>query len=265
MWSVKRCEAVVFLCLCCVSSIFAAETRRPLKVCVDSGNWRPFVYQEDGQVLGLHIDTISQALDKMEVKYQYIPSPWKRCLKGAEKGVFDAIATASFNKERAQYLFYPIDAQEQISPSRVGQVQYNIIVHQTSDFQYEDELVSIPQPARVSRDYSIGKDLRSMGFEIDDSSINDLQNLKRLVREKNGSVVALPTLVDWANKQAEYAGKIRLIEKPLKSKSYFLVFSKKGKVSVEKAKVIWLHVREAREKNQYNVYAPKIKVTDDNG
>ena len=243
----------------------AADDVKPIKICVDSGNWRPFVYQEVGQVKGLHIETVTKALDQLGIKHRFIPAPWKRCLKGAEKGAFDAIATASYNEQRAEYLFYPGDAKEQVSPSRVGQVQYNIIVHQTSDFEYVDELKNIPQPTRVSRDYSIGKDLKGMGFDIDDSSINDVQNLKRLVREKNGSVVALPTLVDWANQQIEYAGKIRLIKKPLKSKSYFLVFSKKGKISAEKAAVIWQHVREAREINQYNVYVPKIKVIDENG
>ena len=101
--------------------------------------------------------------------------------------------------------------------------------------------------------------LPDMGFEIDDSSINDLQNLKRLMREKNGSVVALPTLVDWANQQAEFAGQIRLIEKPLKSKSYFLAFSKAGHVNTGQAMNIWQQIIIARKKNQFKEYVPKAE------
>ncbi len=232
-----------------IGSSCANDSSRPIKICVDNGNWRPFVYQEDRVTQGLHITTINETLKKLNILYEFIPSPWKRCLKGAEKGAFDAIATASYNKERAEYLLYPIDATEKVSLWRVGQVQYNIIVHQSSSYDYQGELTNIPKPIRVSRDYSIGIDLKSMGFTIDDSSINDIQNLKRLVREKNGSVVALPTLVDWANQQKEYAGEIRLIEKPLKSKSYFLAFSKKGQVSRVYAEEIWQLIRTAREKN----------------
>ena len=249
---------VVWLMLCAPNS-FAAVGSKPLKICLDSANWMPFIYQEDGQAKGLHIDTIKQSLNEMGVPFEFISSPWKRCLKGAEKGAFDAIATASYNDERAVYLHYPSDAQLSLSDFRVGQVQYNIIVHHSSNFQYSEELTFMPQPTRVSRDYSIGKDLKAMGFAVDDSSINDLQNLKRLVREKNGAVVALPTLVDWANKQKEFAGQIRLIEKPLKSKSYFLVFSKNGRVDEVQASEIWKKIRTVRDANEFKEYLPENK------
>ena len=233
---------------------FAFDSTRPIKICLDNANWRPFIYIEDKQVKGLHIDTIQEALEESEITYEFVPTPWKRCLKGAEKGMFDAIATASYNTERSQYLLYPNDATTKSSSWHVGQVQYNIIVHQTSDFDYQQELKDIPLPIRVPRDYSIGKDLKSMGFKIDDSSINDMQNIKRLLREKNGSVVALPSLVDWINQQQEYAGKIRLIEKPLKSKSYFLAFSKLGRVNTTQAELIWQQIKDVRERNHYKVY-----------
>ncbi len=240
----------------------AESTQKTLKICLDGANWRPFIYQEDNQIKGLHIETIEGALTDLGLSYEFKVTPWKRCLKGAEKGVFDAIATASYNKDRAAYLLYPDDASNQLSGFRVGQVQYNIIVHASSDFEYQGELEYVPQPTRVSRDYSIGKDLKSMGFNIDDSSINDLQNLKRLVREKNGAVVALPTLVDWANKQDEFAGQIRLIEKPLKSKSYFLVFSKLGQIDLKQADFIWRKIKRVREDSQFKEYLPESKNED---
>ena len=81
------------------SACNANDDQQILKICIDNGNWRPFVYQEDGQVKGLHIDTTNEALNDSNMLFEFIPSPWKRCLKGAEKGVFDAIATASFRSE----------------------------------------------------------------------------------------------------------------------------------------------------------------------
>lgn len=236
------------------SCVLADDSQKPIKICLDSADWRPFIYQESGQVKGMHIETIRSSLNTMNLSYEFIPAPWKRCLKGVEKGRYDAIATASFNQDRAAYLWYPSDASALISTARVGQVQYNIIVHSSSNFQYDNGLTEVPQPVRVPRDYSIGKDLKAMGIEIDDSSLNDLQNLKRLVREKNGAVIALPSLVTWANQHEEFAGKIKLIEKPLKSKSYFLVFSKKGQINADQAQAIWQQIQAARENAQFKEY-----------
>lgn len=233
-----------------------------LKICVDIGDWRPFVYMDDGKITGDHIETVKKVLDQIGIAFEFIPAPWKRCLKGAEKGAFDAIATASYSEERERYMFYPEDASNLKSEFRVGQVQYNIIVHEISDFEYLDELVFIPRPTRVPRDYSIGKDLRAMGFIVDDSSINDQQNLKRLVREKTGSVVALPHLVKWANQQEELKGQIKLIEKPIKSKSYFLAFSKLGQVDEKHADFIWRKIRRVRDGGQFNDYLPQPTIDD---
>jgi polar amino acid transport system substrate-binding protein len=236
--------------------IYANNPTRPIKICLDNASWRPFIYQENGQVKGLHIDTINQSLKKSNILFEYIPAPWKRCLKGAEKGVFDAIATASYDKQRSEYLWYPKDASEKSSLWRVGQVQYNIIVHQSSEFDYNQDLNEIPQPTRVPRDFSIGNDLKKLGFVIDDSSITDLQNLKRLVREKTGSIIALPALADWAEQQEEFKGEIRLIQKPIKSKSYFLVFSKNGQIDLKTAEQIWQQIKIIREQNQFKEYLP---------
>lgn len=254
MLSVKWLAIFVFVAL--FSDVLRSdEKQHPIKICTDGADWRPFVYQESGQLKGLHIDIVAKTLKELNMDFEFVPSPWKRCLKGAEKGVFDAIATASFSQERAQYLLYPRDASELISAYRVGQVQYNIIVHISSDYQYKDELKDIPMPIRVPREYSIGKDLRGMGFEVDDSSLDDLQNLKRLIREKNGAVIALPALVPWAQQQSEFKGEIRLIDKPIKSKSYFLAFAKNGRVDSAMANRIWGEIQIIRRSNQYTEYS----------
>ena len=255
----KRWKNIVqaVVCLLIITAQVGAKMEVPvLKICVDNGDWRPFVYIKNEKVTGLHIDTIEAALKEMGIDFKLIPAPWKRCLKGTEKGTFDAIATASYNEERAVYMRYPHDASNLKSEFRVGQVQYNIIVHHSSDFEYTDELGYIPQPTRVPRDYSIGKDLKGMGFAIDDSSINDQQNLKRLVREKTGSVIALPYLVSWANQQDGYAGQIKLIKKPIKSKSYFLVFSKSGQVDTSLAQSIWKKIQNVRDNTQVKKLPP---------
>ena len=69
-------------------------------------------------------------------------------------------------------------------------------------------------------------------------------------------MIALPTLVDWANQQKEFKGEIRLIEKPVKSKSYFLAFSKNGKIELEQAEKILQQIKVTRETNQFKDYLP---------
>ena len=79
MRSVKLLMLLILLqCNVCLAN----DLNKTLKICVDNGNWRPFVYQEEGITKGLHIDTINESLKKLDILYEFIPSPWKRCLKG---------------------------------------------------------------------------------------------------------------------------------------------------------------------------------------
>lgn len=219
----------------------------PLKICIDNNNWLPFIYIEDSQAKGIHIEIISSTLTSLNYQFEFHPVPWKRCLKGLEQGFYDAVATASYNDERNQYLFYPQDAGKVThSDWRVSQVEYIIATNADNPFTFEHDLSKIPQPIRVPRGYSIAQDLKNKDIPVDDSSINDMQNIKRLLREQNGSVITLPTVIDWYN--SNYQSDLVYKEVPLTSKSYFFAISRRGQLNQETANRIWQRISESRSK-----------------
>ncbi|NVJ67458.1 MAG: transporter substrate-binding domain-containing protein [Gammaproteobacteria bacterium] len=229
--------------------LFSLQTAKaevaPLRICIDNNNWLPFIYLEKEQAKGIHIEIISSALDSLNYQYQFLAVPWKRCLKGLEKGFYDAVATASFSESRTAYLYYPEDAKTNPrSEWRVSQVEYIVATPHKTQYSFDGDLSNIPKPIRVPRGYSIGLDLKSKNIEVDDSAINDLQNIKRLLRENNGSVVTLPSVIDWYNKS--FSSKIHYSETPITSKSYFFAISRNGKLNKADNNIIWQRIADQR-------------------
>ena len=222
-------------------ALFADDHNRdPIKICLDNNDWVPFIYQEDGVTTGQHIKLIRQSLEHTGIPYRFYPVPWKRCLKGLEKGSFDAVATASYSLEREKFLHFPKDSQLQVDPSKsVGLVEYIIATHTENDFIFDSDWGSIPKPIRVPRGYSIANDIRAKKLPVDDSAINDEQNLKRLIREKTGSVITLSSVIERFNTQNPNLDLIQYQKEPLKSKMYYFAFSRKGKVNKSDSEVIW--------------------------
>lgn len=240
----KRLLKPFILLLCLISSTLSAKS---LNICVDDSDWMPYIYHQEDSLQGIHIDIIRSSLDSLGLDYQFQQVPWKRCLKGLEKGRYDAVATASYSAERNEYLCYPKDASITVySQWRVGQVEYVIALPSGSDYSYDDNPFSIPQPVRTPRGYSIGHDLRATGIEVDSSAANDLQNIKRMLRAQSGSVITLPSIVGWLNKQKAFSGKLKFSEKPLKSKSYFFAISRNGSLTELQANTIWGAISKAR-------------------
>ena len=234
--------------LLCGSGFVMAGASSVAKVCLDESEWYPFTLVKNGVASGIHIDIIQRAFDHVGVPVRYIPMPWRRCLKEAMNGRIDAVATASYNDERAAYMRYPTDAEiEQNSRYRVMQVEYVIMTLKNDPFQFDDNIKMLPKPVRAPRGYSVVAELNKLGLVVDDNSASDEINIKKLLREQRGSVVLIPEMAKRLSQQANYKGKLKISEKPWKSKSYFLPFSKKTKVPDTTILAIWSPIEVARK------------------
>ncbi|WP_038177399.1 substrate-binding periplasmic protein [Vibrio pacinii] len=77
-----------------------------LKVCGDAVDWRPYIYQEDGEVKGFDKQVLDQALGRHGIDYEMTMTSWSRCLKGTKTGSFDLSVSASYSEERVQDYLY---------------------------------------------------------------------------------------------------------------------------------------------------------------
>jgi len=224
-----------------------------LVICFDQAPWRPFIYIEAGQATGSHIELIRAALARLQIEADFRPMPWVRCLLEAEKGGVDAIATAAYTPQRAQFLHYPADAADTPhSAWRVGQIDNVIVSPRELPFEFNGDYATLPAPVRVPRGYGSGDFLREQGVMIDASAPSDESNLRKLLRDRRGVVIAIAESVDVLLERPEFAGRFHVSAVPVQAQSYFLPFSRAGArfdaVAIQR---IWdeiARLREAKER-----------------
>jgi polar amino acid transport system substrate-binding protein len=230
----------------------------PITICTDSNFWYPFTYvkADNKQAAGLHINIISKALKNAGFEPTYKPMPWNQCLKAAKTGLVDAVATVSYKTDRTDYLEYPADAAntkpDAKSNERVTQVEYVVITSavdakgQPNAYNYEGNIKTIPTPVRIPAGYSIVDTLEIAGLKVEEHP-HSIDNFKRLIKEKKGSVIDLQDVTKHLNIQPEFQGKLKVSDKPIFSKSYYLAFTKGGAVKEDNQKKIWSEIAKVRE------------------
>ncbi len=231
----------------CISTLHA----KSISISTDDNFWYPFSFEEDGLSKGLHIDIVKYALANIGYKVDLSPRPWKRCLIEAEYGETDAIISASYKPERANYMYYPSDAaQTKISKWRITQVEYVIVGYIKDPYEFKGDVKSLPNPVRAPSSYSVIDDLNKAGIKVE-SAKEDHQNLKKLLRSKKGVVVTLPEIIHLLKtSNPEFSENFKVHSVPFKSKSYFLSFSQKGNISSGERQKIWDAIRKVRESDE---------------
>ncbi len=226
-----------------------AET---LEISTDSSKWYPYTYEENGKSKGMHIDIVTQALKNLGHKAAYSPLPWKRCLRMAQTGKYNAVISASYKPERSEYMYYPPDAAfSSKSKWRITQVEYVVVTHIDSHYVFEGDIKTLPKPVRAPLGYSVVDDLEAKGIKVT-TAPNITDNMVDLVRLRRGVVITPPTNVKLMQQDPRFSNQLRIHEVPFVSKSYFMPFSKKNpKVNQEEMVRIWKEIARLRDDEQF--------------
>jgi len=227
---------------------------KPIVICTDTNFWYPFTYVNHKQnAAGLHIDIISTSLQKLGFQPIYRPNAWQSCFEQAKAGTVDAIATASYQDERAVFLNYPEGAAvDQESPWRVMQVNYVVVTSlfneqgQPNTQLFNGHLDDIPHPIRMTTHYAIIQDFKRAGLPIKTNE-SSLSNFKHLLKDHNGSVIDVEAVASYFLKQPEFSHKLMIQKKSLSNKSYYLVFSKRSQIKSEEQMLIWQEIANIRD------------------
>ncbi|MGE8153670.1 substrate-binding periplasmic protein [Pseudomonas vancouverensis] len=91
--------ALVFACLS-----FAAQGEK-LRIVTEP--WAPYVYEENGEALGLDYETTAIVFKRLGIDVQWQFLPWKRCLSMLESGQADGALDIFHSDERDATLLYP--------------------------------------------------------------------------------------------------------------------------------------------------------------
>lgn len=222
----------------------ASYAQNPLKLCVADSTWFPFLIIKEEVISGIYIDILTKASETLGYQIQIDAVPWKRCLLLTKTGEYDGIAGVSFQQSRAEFLSYP---KEMNSPEKskfqLSQVDYVIVTHARTKFSFSGDVQQLPTPIRSPLGFSIGKELQALGLDVDNAALSDDANLKKLLRDKNGSVILIR---EMAHLLANNNPDLLIHPRPLKSKSYFLAFSKKTKLPQDEKIKLWESISKVR-------------------
>lgn len=216
------------------SSICVGDT---LKLCVSDSNWHPYVIIEGNEVSGIYIDMLTSAVELLSHEIEFEILPWKRCLHQTKEGKYDGIAGVSYQEKRAVYLDYPNDTNHSThSEFRLSQVEYVVVTMQEDAHKFSGDVKTLPVPIRSPLGFSIGIELEKQGLLVDNAALNDSANIRKLRRDKTGSVVLIKEMaLLLINNNSD----LTIHKQPLKSKAYFLAFSKKTKLTQHQKAQLW--------------------------
>ncbi len=217
-----------------------------ISICSDANYWFPYTFNENGVSKGLHVDLVKNALAKLGISAVIEPLPWKRCLFSAKKGRYDAVISASYKQERAEYLYYPEDAAlGGVSMQRLTQVEYTILTLKSNAFDFDGGFSKIPEPVRVPLGYSIADDLSKKGLFVKTSTKGIYNSLRNLVNQRAGSIVTTKDIAVLVAKDTSIG--LHVSSVPIKSKSYFIAFSKKTALTDSERVEIWNNIAAVRD------------------
>ncbi len=185
--------------------------------------WAPFSYKENGEVKGVVTDIVREAFKRLDVPIHLQVMPWKRAVMTLKKGKGDALYSASYKKERTEFLVYP--------KHPIYRVRYLFYSKRGSGFHFDGDVRHLRGSIGAMRGYSYTSEFwntpKHCGGCYRIEEVNRLeQNFEKL---RKGAIVAFPA----AQKVAEamiakkgYGDAFVASEIPLATKDYYLAFRK---------------------------------------
>lgn len=80
------------------------ETEEVRKLYVVTSPWKPYMYEEDGEYVGLAVELLDRIMTELDVAYVFELLPWTRALKMVELGEADIALVATYTSERAEFI-----------------------------------------------------------------------------------------------------------------------------------------------------------------
>ncbi|WP_127718001.1 ABC transporter substrate-binding protein [Halobacteriovorax sp. HLS] len=95
-------KKLVSLLLIFISSSLLA---RPIEVVTDQ--YPPYIYYENGKLVGIQVEILSEVMSKIKIDYTLTVYPWKRCLQLMKNQNADLLLGVMKNSDREEFMFFP--------------------------------------------------------------------------------------------------------------------------------------------------------------
>ncbi len=185
----------------------------------------------------------------LPVRFAYVALPWRRCLDGLARGLYDGAFAASFDPERGRQAAFPLEGGVPDRAKRLHTAAY-ALYRRTGEGPHWDGERFLGLEGRIGSlsGFSIADFLRAQGAQVDETSRDPLALLLML---KNRRFQAAALQAPRGDRLLETRPELAGLEKaptPLQVKDYYLVFSLRfARDQAEQARAIWEAVQRERE------------------
>lgn len=239
--------------LACLLSLTAQATpTAQLVFCYEDQDSWPWVML-DGS--GLNQALLGEVSKTLALDIRQVPMPWKRCLDGLSRGLYDGAFAASFNPERLVLGLYPGFKDGRPDRNyRLHDASYSLYRIKGSSADWDGQAFhGITGRVASLSGFSIIPMLLRHGLQVEDTS-RDPVALLRMLHGQRFDVAAMQTL--RADRiLADHPDLAADIEKrpvPLEQKDYYLMLShQRMQRTPQLAQAIWDEVRHQRESDAY--------------
>lgn len=190
---------------------------------------------------------------KYGINVKLKPIVWERGLELIKSGLADGIINASYNKERAAYAVYPMNAGKPDPAKMLQCVEYYLYKHKQSTITWDGvKFAGIDGDIVSIHSFAIVNDLRKMGIVVKEE-YNTPSVIRDLAIGKFKSAALQNYAVnDFLEDNPGLQENIIKVEPPLKRKEYYLVFSRKFyNENKELAEAIWNAIEDYSSTDEY--------------
>lgn len=236
----------------------AADKPAAIKLCYENEDVYPWVLKDRP---GLNIVFMNALGQKVGVKMELLPRPWKRCQEEVKAGDLDGLFSASFKTDRLELGHYPMTGDKPDESRAVMFDGYTLYRLKGGAAQWDGKKLTVAGSVGAQPGYSIIDQLKALGAKVDDGSRSADDNLKKLIAGRVDAV-ALQTLEgeNSVRNSPEFSDKVEAVSPVLVSKPYFLMLSKQFVAKYpDFSKELWNGVAAVRESADYKAKAAAFK------
>jgi len=242
----KRILSIILTCMFLLPILTWAES---IQISVESREFYPFFFIDKKNSKGILLDMVKDGLTPLGIEPIFKPFPLKRGIKMLEKGLIDALIAPRIENDN---FLLPEDAYKtDISKQRILQID-SVVVTMKSNYEFLGNIKTLPTPIRITLGDPIYSLFEQQGLPIDTGQSGS-HNIKKIMRDKDGCVITTSLkAMTWLD-NPDYRDFIDVSTEPVVSRSYFLIFSKKTKLSKEKIEKIWNEIAKNRDDYIYPI------------
>jgi len=174
---------------------------------------------------GIAVEILENAAKDLDLEVEFVRRPNKRVLFELEKGRADGAFCYSFKETRLKAGVYPMTIDSiPDSKNRITAISYYLYKKRNSTLDWDGKkFINLKGPLGGNRGYSIVKDLREKGVEVEEAKTTE-QNMFKLQKGRIAGYAMQDITADSFVESGQYGDIVR-IPTPLATKDYFLIFS----------------------------------------